>query len=620
MKKQLSLTLLAVITLMPNLSAQEKQSQSQSQEQPNFVWIISEDNSKHHLKLFDQGGVATPHIEALAKDGVIFENACSNGAVCSVARSTLLSGCYAPRIGAQYHRKQALTSMPQGLKPFPEYLKDAGYTTINLGKTDYNIKVDMKQVWSQKKVKNLKKSQPFFVNYSSLKVCHESSGHFNMKTLEETPLTELQASVTIPPHHPDTKIFRYSYAHYQDRIQKMDQEVGDIIAQLKADGLYDNTIIFYFGDHGGILPRSKGYAYETGLNAPLVIRVPEKWQHLIPFEKGSRTASPVNFYDFGPSLIKAAGLPLADGFDGEPFLGKGITANAIKDRPQFGYADRFDEKYDLVRTLRHGKMKYLRNYQPFNPDALNSFYRYGSLAYREIRELNKAGKLNAKQAQFFQKRSPEQLFDLEQDPYELNNLASDPQYAETLSTMRQELLANVKLKNDLSFIPENVMINQLLPHATEKAASQHESISALVDIADLQLQPLDEAKPKILAALQDSDFLSRYWAAISATYFAQVHAESAELSTAVRESLKKEKNLLVRTRLAEYLAHVGDATAVAIMTQAVYDSEDEVELNLILNSAAMIYEMDTNKFQFTFDKSKLKVKSALIKERLAYLK
>lgn len=600
---------------MPNLHAEEKLA-----EQPNFVWIISEDNSKHHLKLFDEGGVATPNIEALAKDGVIFENACSNGAVCSVARSTLISGCYAPRIGAQYHRRHTLTTMPNGLKPFPQYLKDAGYTTVNIGKTDYNLKVKMKDVWSGKQVKNMKKSQPFFVNYSSLKVCHESSGHFKMKAMEETPLTELRKSIKIPPHHPDTELFRYSYAHYQSRIETMDTEVGEIITKLKAEGVYENTIIFYFGDHGGILPRSKGYAYETGLHAPLVIRVPEKWKHLMPFEKGTRTASPVNFYDFGPSLIKAAGLAVAEGFDGEAFLGKGVTAESIKSRPQFGYADRFDEKYDMVRTLRDGKMKYMRNYQPFNTDGLHNFYRYKSLAYQELRELYKAGKLNAEVALFFQKKSPEALYDLEADPYELNNLAAYSEYAETLKKMRVALATNLKSKNDLSFIPENMMINQFMADPAGKGEAKKEYLSSLIDLADLQLELYETAKPKLLLGLKSDDVLTRYWAGISATYFAQVGLNTGDLSEAVVAQLESEKHLLVKTRLGEYLVHIGDSKGVQVIKEAAYGSGDEVELNLILNSAAMVYEMDRVKFKFQIDEKKLKVKSDLIKERVKYLR
>jgi len=617
MKKWFCLFVLTVIVCSLESYSQE----TKLQDQPNFVWIISEDNSKHHLKIFDEGGVATPNIEALAKDGVIFDNACSNGAVCSVARSTLLSGCYAPRIGAQYHRRQALTTMPKGLKPFPQYLKEAGYTTVNYGKTDYNVKVDMKKVWSSKnKLKSMKQAQPFFAQYSSLAVCHEGSGHFKMASMETHPLTDLVKNIKIPPHHPDTKLFRYSYAHYQSRIQKMDQQVGEIIAKLKAQGVYENTIIFYFGDHGGILPRSKGYAYETGLHAPLVIRVPEKWKHLMPFVKGTRTESPVNFYDFGPSLIKAAGLAVAQGFDGEPFLGKGITAEAIKDRPQFGYADRFDEKYDMVRTLRHGKMKYMRNYQPFNTDGLHNFYRYKSLAYLELRNLFKAGKLSEQQAIFFQKKAPEALYDLEQDPYELNNLAGDSKYAETLKKMRNELTTHVKEKNDLSFIPENMMINELMADPTGMGEFKKEYLSSLVDLADLQLQPVDVAFMKIVIGLKSDDVLTRYWACISATYFAQTNRRSNIILAVIMDRIKKEKNPLVQTRLAEYLAHIGAATAINIVEQAAYASNDKVELNLILNSAAMIYEMDPVKFKFNFDNAKLKVKSALIKERLIYLK
>ncbi len=587
-----------------------------AEDRPNFVWVISEDNSKHHLKHFDPTGIATPHIEALAKDGVTFDATCSNGAVCSVARSTLLTGCQVPRIGAQYHRKQQTVPMPKGLQPFPFYLKEAGYYTSNKGKTDYNVQIDFKSAWSGKSDwKKKKKGQPFFYQLSSLNKSHESSGHFPKAAIEQGPLDDLAKNLTIPPHHPDTKTMRYSYAAYQKRIQVIDGQVGELIQQLKADGVYDNTIIFYFGDHGGILPRSKGYAYETGLNAPLVIRFPDKWKHLIPFKKGTRTNVNVNFYDFGPTLIHAAGIKVNEKFDGKPFLGKGITAESLEDRPSFGHADRFDEKYDLVRTLRKGDMKYMRSYQPFNTDGLHNFYRYKSQAYQELRQLFRAGKLNKQQSQFFEKRAPEGLFDLTKDPYELNNLANDPKFATTLKAMRTELAANARKINDLSFYPESHLISGEIVNHTAYGEANSKQISKLIAIADLQLQPFAKAKIGILAALEADDPWQRYWGCISATRFA-----NRELFDKLKKMAISDTNRLVRVRAAEYLAHVGEPqTAIQVITQAAKESDDPVEINLILNSAAMVHEMDPENLKFNIPASALKTLQGLSKHRVQYL-
>ncbi|MFC4992559.1 sulfatase-like hydrolase/transferase [Rubritalea tangerina] len=589
---------------------------AQAAEQPHFLWIISEDNSKHHLKHFDKSGVAMPNMEALARDGVSFEAACSNGAVCSVARSTLISGCYAPRIGAQFHRKQMAVPMPKGLKAFPAYLKEAGYYTTNKKKTDYNLKVNMKETWSGSgNWSGRKEGQPFF-HKQTLASSHESSLHFKEAAMKQKPMVEKMSVVQLPAHHPDTAIFRYSYAAYQERMRGIDKQLGALIGALKKDGLYEDTIIFYFGDHGGVLPRSKGYAQETGLAVPLIVRVPKKWQHLIPFEPGSRTDVIVNFMDFGPSLLSAAGLPVAEQFDGKPFLGKGLSVADLGERVGVGYADRFDEKYDLVRTYRKGKMKYTRNFQPYNPDALHNFYRYRQLAYKELREMHEAGELDSVQEQFFEKKPAEALYDLEADPYELNNLAGDSKYADVLEGMRAEHMAYLREKNDLSLYPESYLIESAFQDPVAFGLSRSADISKMLDIANLQLERYTDAREGLVKALKSKKAWERYWGCISAASFGD---QAKDLAGAVREVAKKDENRLVRVRAAEYLAMIGDTGAKAVVDEAISSSTDAVELNLILNTAAMLYEFDPKVYQFKLDGSKLKAKSHLIKERVQYL-
>lgn len=585
-------------------------------ERPNFLWIVSEDNSKHHIKHFDPNGIEMPNLEALAREGVTFDAVCSNGAVCSVARSTLVTGCYAPRLGAHYHRKQQLVPMPDGLKAFPAYLKEAGYYTSNKTKTDYNLQVNMKETWSGKGGwEGRAESQPFFLqqNFAST---HEGSLHFRKDMQTKIPLKDLVGKVIIPPHHPDTSLMRYSYAYYQDRMRKFDHELGALIDKLKKDGLYDDTIIFYFGDHGGILPRSKGYIYETGLAAPLVVRIPEKWQHLIPFKPGTSTNAIVNFYDFGPSIINAAGIPLSDKFDGKPFLGKDITAEELNSRVAYAYADRFDEKYDIVRSYRKGNMKYMRNFQPFNPDALHNFYRYGQPAYMELRDLHNAGKLDATQDLFFSKKPAEALYDLEKDPYELDNLAGKPEYQDTLVAMRNTLTDHLKEMNDLSFYPESDLINRAFKNPVVFGKEHSQEIASLVDLANLQLKKFDDIKAELEKALASENPWTRYWACIVATSF---YEQAKPLESSILKIAEKDTNRLVRVRAAECLAHMGNTKAKAIMDEAIYSSDDAVELNLILNSAAMLYEYDPKTYSFDLDSKKLKAKSNLIKERVKHL-
>ncbi|MDA7501029.1 sulfatase, partial [Akkermansiaceae bacterium] len=342
------------------------------QDKPNIVWIVSEDNSAKWLRIYGPGGAQMPTVERLAKNGLIFNHAFSCAPVCSVARSTIISGCYAPRTGAQYHRKQATVPMPDGLKMFPFYLRKNGYHTTNNSKEDYNFHpADKRGVWdaSSRKAsyKNRKAGQPFF-HVQNFGTTHEGQTFgdplkFQLKT---DP-----AKVKLAAYHPDTPIFRRSYAHYLDKHMAVDAQMGAFLKQLEKDNLLDDTFIFYYGDHGGVMPGSKGYANESGLRIPMVVSIPKNWQHLAPASPGTRVDGFVEFVDLSATVLNLAGIEIPAAIDGKPFLGKGVSLTELNKRDQsFGYADRFDEKYDLVRTLRKGDFRYSRNYQPFNFDGL----------------------------------------------------------------------------------------------------------------------------------------------------------------------------------------------------------------------------------------------------------
>ncbi|HLT93302.1 MAG TPA: sulfatase-like hydrolase/transferase, partial [Membranihabitans sp.] len=276
------------------------------------MWITSEDNSKHYLSLFDPNGVETPHIEALARHGLQFTRAFSNAPVCSVARSTLITGAYAPRIGAQYHRKLQTVPMPQDLKMFPEYLREAGYYTTNNPKEDYNLEKSA-SVWDESSReaswKNRAPGQPFF-HMVNIGVTHEGNLHFSRDFIDTLTLVTDERNVFVQPNHPNTEIFRRTNAYYRDRIRLMDKMVGEIVAELEDEGLMDNTFIFYFGDHGGVLPGSKGYLYETGLHVPLVVYVPPMYRDLWGIQAGEKVQGFVSFIDFAPTVLSIAGVEI----------------------------------------------------------------------------------------------------------------------------------------------------------------------------------------------------------------------------------------------------------------------------------------------------------------------
>jgi len=594
---------------------------AQSNDRPNIVWLVSEDNSKHYMQLYESGGAPMPNIEALAKKGVVFNNAFSNAPVCSVARSTIISGCLAPRVGAQYHRRMQLAPMPDGLEMFPQYLKKAGYYTTNNAKQDYNF-IKSKAVWDESSRKasyqNRKKGQPFFhvQNYGTT---HEGRLHFSEKQMQENNNLELTDNVL--PYHPNTKTFQYTNAAYRNLHTKVDAQMGEFLDKLKADGLLENTIIFYYGDHGGVLPRSKGYAYESGLHVPMVVYVPEKWKHLMPIKAGTRTNAFVQFIDLAPTILNLAGIKVPAQMDGKPFLGKNVSKSDLEKRnTTFGYADRFDEKYDLVRTIRKGKYKYMRNYQPFNIDGLFNFYRYRMLAYKEWQQLFDERKLNEIQQQFFKPRSPEALYNLENDPHETVNLANNPNMIPILEELRGNLQTKVKSMPDLSFYPEPYFLENGLGNPVAFGQKSKTNIAELIAIADLQLLPFSKAKKEIKKALKSSDPWKRYWGLIACSSF----GENAKSFFKKAEKIAKtDSERLVQIRAIEFLALNHQPVNKEQIISLLKNASSKTEANLMLNSIALIKstqpDFNINIPKSIFDPEWIKRDGDLVKERVDFI-
>ncbi|MDP6035632.1 MAG: sulfatase-like hydrolase/transferase [Verrucomicrobiota bacterium] len=584
---------------------------------PNVVFLVSEDNSIHYLKLYGYEA-STPSIEALAKDGLTFNHAFSNSPVCSVARSTLATAMLAPRGGFQYHRKSAMAKLPPGYKPWSAMLRKAGYFATNQRKTDYNFVHDMKELWDKGPANAAWRARPGkdtpFFHMQSFAQSHESSLHFPQSVMDNQKTVHDPAKVKLAPYFPDTPTFRYTHARYLDRMQVIDQQVGGVVKKLEEDGLLEDTFIFYFGDHGGVLPRGKGYACESGLHVPLVVRIPANFKHLVDHKRGSRTDGFVSFIDFGPTVLHLAGLKPNPLTDGKAFLGKGISARDLAGRDEtFGYADRFDEKYDLVRFMRKGKYTYIRNLQGFYPDALQNNYRYKMLAYTEWRELYKAGKLNAAQSQFHQRRPAEQLFDVEADPHEINNLSENPKYAKVLSQLREGMKKKLRQINDLSFYPESHMVKAALGNGQAYGKKYDGEIDRLADISDLALVPFTEAKSGLTKAMASENPWERYWGCITAA----VHGEDAKALVPNARELLGDKNLMVRMRAAEFLGSIKAMDPMPALLSVLNNATTEQELMLTFN--AVVYLRDYKGYKFDSSKLDLKFKAGEVVRRTSYL-
>ena len=584
---------------------------------PNFVFIVSEDNSIHYLRLYGNKLGITPNIERLADNGLTFNHAFSGAPVCSVARSTLATAMHAPRVGFQYHRKSALASLPPGVKPWSQVLRENGYYTTNNAKTDYNFNVNRKEVWDMSSNKATwrnrpNKAMPFF-HMQSFADSHESRLHFPLKQME-TPTKTSPDDVMLQPYFPDTPIMRYTKARYYDRIRVIDSQVGKIVNQLKEDGILEDTFVFYFGDHGGVMPRSKGYAYESGLHVPLVVRIPENFKKLIDHKRGTRTNGFVSFIDFGPTVLNLASISVHKELDGQAFFGKGVSAADLANRDEvFGHADRFDEKFDMVRTYRKGKWKYIRNYQSYYADGLQNNYRYRQLAYDNWRNLYRAERLNPVQRQFFERRSVEQLFNLEKDPHEVTNLAADPAQSKRLAEMRELLKNKMKSINDLSFYPENRMVTTALNDGVAFGREHSKQISRLSDLADTALRPFSEVKQALASSLQSKGALRRYWALKVCSNF----GEKAKSLTIVAMPLLNDENLMVRVRAAEFLGSIKAVDPMPTLYGVVNNAETEQALMIAFNT--IVYLRDQVGHKYDPEKVKLKFNKGEVYRRVQYL-
>ena len=563
--------------------------EAQATEKPNVVWFLMEDLSPEYLRLFTNGqsGAYTPNTSSLAEDGVVFTRAYSNAPVSSAARTTLITGCYAPRFGGALHRKIQEKPMPEGLHMFPYYLRQQGYYTSNCTKTDYNVVLD-KEAWDNIKSKvgdwrnRPDKSKPFFFMRST-GVTHESSLHFPLEAMRNKPTRNHPDNTFIHPYLPQTDLMRYTYATIYDRIGDADAELGKLIQMLKDDGEWDNTIVFMFGDNGGVLPGTKGYTTNIGLHVPLVVRVPEKWQNKVNIPMNSRCSMPVSFMDFGPTLIHLAGGEVPEQMDGKPFLGEDIP---LRDEPVLGYGDRFDELYAFNRVIYKGKYRYERNYQPYHSKSLFAYYRYRQEAFKEWKELYQAGKLDKIQSRFYEPQGAEYLFDLSADPFETANLANKPGYEAITAELRDELRANVIAKRDLGFYPETVILEEAMENPATYGEANSRAIARYANIADWEAMPYASIVGSLKVALTAQDPVERWWALTVCASF----GKEAQAMKPMARKLLADKRSYIRTRAMVFLASLGEKFTGKDVKTLLSNSKTGTESLLILNDVVHMVE------------------------------
>lgn len=520
---------------------------------PNILMIVSEDNSSHWLGCYGNQQARTPRIDALSKEGILFEHAYSNAPVCAVARSTLLLGAYATTTGTQHMRSRH--PIPRTYQPNVTYLRSAGYYCTNNAKTDYNFKGDDKAYWDESSnkahYKNRPDGKPFYAVFN-IHDSHESS------LFDKAPAKPGRISPTeidLPPYLPDIPEIRNDMARYHDRITSMDEKVGEIIDELERAGLAETTVVIYVSDHGGALPRGKRYLEETGVNVPLIIRIPQSLEKLSPFKPGQRVTEPVSFVDLSPSLLSLAGIDTPKQMQGRAFLGNKRIGPSDGEM-EFLYADRFDEIYGMRRGLTDGKWKYMRNFQPHLPLAPYSFYQFGQPGWRAYQKAWENDEFcGYHKALWEAPEGSEQLYDLTIDPWEMNNLADDPAHWGKLATLRERLKSAMIESRDTGLVPEP-LFEALAGGGTIAAFVQSEAfdISSITELAFAATETDKTHLPDFQEAVKSKDPIRRYWAAYGLMLLSRKHPD---LNAGPLSALFTDEQPIIRTTAAEGLWHLG---------------------------------------------------------------
>ncbi len=493
---------------------------------PNILWLVCEDAGAGWFGCYGNKETKTPNIDALAKQGFRYTRVYSAAPVCAPCRSSLITGMNAVTLGTQAMRSRY--DIPHAQVPYyPDLLRRAGYYAANHKKTDYNIggRPDGQcwdsagdAAWEQRKP-----GQPFFqvINFES---SHESNAHGPVTSTRHSP-----ADVTLAKYHPDDITIRQNYAKYYDALETMDGQVGAALQRLEKAGLAEETIVVFMSDHGGVMPRSKRFLYDSGTRTPFIVRIPEKWKSIWPATApGSTVDRLVSFMDLPKTWLSLAGAEIPKTWPGSIFLG-----SAVEPAPAFAFSfrDRMDERFDMMRSARDGKFVYIKNYNPAIPWGQHLDYLWKMEATRAWEKAWQEKRTDATTGRFFEPKPSEELYDCEADPDNVVNLAAEPAHKATLEKLRTALREWQLRVRDTGLLPE--------AERTARAAAAHTTVyemaqnpklydlPALLDAADLALAKSPENKPRLLSLLKSPDSGLRYWGAAGLVFLGPPDADSA---------------------------------------------------------------------------------------------
>ena len=516
------------------------------QAQPNILWLTSEDNGPH-IGAYGDAFALTPNLDALARRGVRYAHAWSTSPVCAPARTALITGMYPSSLGAEHMR--SMVAMPRGTGILPALLGARGYYTSNNVKEDYNV-ARAPDAWDDSSPRahwrHRPAGRPFFAVFNST-ATHESQIRRRPHRIVHDP-----RRVSVPPYHPDTLEVRQDWAQYYDQMSVVDGFVGDRLAELEADGLAEDTIVFYLGDHGPGMPRGKRWLYQSGLHVPLIVYVPPRFRTFAPagYAPGAAIDRLVSFVDMAPTMVSLAGAPAPEWMQGRAFMGAHATEPA---EYAFGLRGRMDERYDLSRAARDRRHLYIRNYMPHRIYGQYLWYMFETPTTRVWRARYDAGGLAPAQRAFWEPKPAEELYDLDADPHNVVNLAAEPTQRATLRRLRAALDAHMAATRDVGLLPEHDMRARAGDGSPyDMARSGAYDVGAVLDAANraVGIGP----RGSVRTDLRHADPGVRYWGAVGALIAGRSGVETAAAS--LRRGLD-DRALAPRIACAEALATYG---------------------------------------------------------------
>lgn len=563
MNRLITASVLAALTVFCALAAR-------AADRPNIVWISLEDIGPM-MGCYGDKYARTPVFDGLAAEGIRYTKAHSIAPVCSTSRSSIITGMYPSSLGTHHHRSN-VGQPPAFVKMLPNLMSEAGYYTTNNAKQDYNIggvrwhESSKKAHWRNRP----KKDQPFFAVFN-FGECHSSITKIAENVIVQQRLNRLKpadfhdpADAPIPPYHPDVPEFRKAWARYYDSVTQVDYRAGDILQQLEDDGLWADTIVVVWADHGVGMPRGKHNAWEQGTHVPLIVRFPKKYQRLAPAKPGSVVDGLVTLMDLGPSMLALAGKKTPKWMQGRALLCRtGTHARSASTgksaRPTYrdyviGMRDRLDSRYEMVRSVRDQRFRYQRNFYPHLPYKPHEDYEFNAPVLQKWVQLAKQGKLSGPQAMMNLRFKPiEEFYDSEKDPHMVNNVIDDPQYAGVVTTMRKRLHDWMLETRDLGILDETETLIRAKSHSSHRELGLSlDSYERMLETANLQVEG-KAAIPELLARTKDRDAAVRFWAVLG---LVALRSDDGQVVTALKTAAKDE-SISVAITAADGLFNLG---------------------------------------------------------------